>query len=359
MTRLLVLTPNPTSAASTRFRLEQFFPHLRAAGIEPLLRPFLDEEGFGVLYRRGATVSKLRTAAEALAGRAADVVRAAGAAAVLIHREAALVGPPVLEWLLARIERRPIVFDLDDAVWVPYASPTYGAFLSHLLKAPGKIRFTLGAARSIIAGNPYIADYARAYNRHVEVIPTVVDTDQFRPAPSSRAVPVVGWIGTHSSLAYLRALVPALERLAARRTFRLRVVGATLDAPTLPVDNVPWSLAREVENFQQLDVGLYPLVEDAWALGKSGFKAVQYMACGVPVVASPVGVTRDMIRDGDNGFLAADDDAWVERLSALLDDAALRRRLGEAGRADAVARWSMATHAPRFVELMRAATENA
>jgi glycosyltransferase involved in cell wall biosynthesis len=353
MTRLLVLAPNPTSAASTRFRLEQFFPALRAAGIEPILRPFLDEEGFAILYRRGAPLDKLRAAAQALAGRAADLVRASGAAAVLIHREAALVGPPVIEWLLTRLERRPIIFDLDDAVWVPYASPTYGATLSRLLKAPGKTHFTLGAARHVIAGNPYIADYARGYNRRVDVVPTVVDTEQFRPVPSAaRPEPVLGWIGTHSSLQYLRAIVPALRRLAARRRFRLRVVGGTLDAPDLPVEHVPWTLAGEVGEFQQLDVGLYPLVEDPWSLGKSGFKAVQYMACGVPVVASPVGVTRDIVRDGENGYLAASDDEWVERLDHLLDGAA-RRPLGEAARADAVARWSLSVHAPRFVDIVR------
>jgi glycosyltransferase involved in cell wall biosynthesis len=357
MRRLLVLTPNPIAAASTRSRLAQFFPQLRAAGIEPVLRPFLDDVSFGVLYRRGALVRKLRAAGAALAGRAADLVRAVGADAVLIHREAALVGPPVVEWLLARIERCPIVFDLDDAIWVPYASPTYGARLSRLLKSPDKIHFTLAAARHIIAGNPYIADYARGYNRRVDVIPTVIDTEQFHPAPAERKVPVLGWIGTHSSLQYLRAIVPALTRLAARRAFVLRVVGGTLDAPGLPVENVPWSLTREVADFQGLDVGLYPLVEDAWSVGKSGFKAVQYMACGVPVVASPVGVTRDMIRDGVNGFLASDDATWVARLEALLDDAALRRRLGEAGRADAVERWSVAAHAPHFVALVTAATE--
>jgi glycosyltransferase involved in cell wall biosynthesis len=353
--KLLVLSPNPSSAASTRFRLEQFFPSLRAAGIEPVLRPFLDEDGFGVLYRRGATVDKLAAAARALAGRVADLLRAAGARGVLVHREAALVGPPILEWLLARVERRRLIFDLDDAVWVPYASPTYGALLSRLLKSPDKTRFTMAAAARVIAGNRYVADYARALNPRVDVVPTVVDTDEFTPAPQKNSTPVLGWIGTHSSLQYLRALVPALQKLAQRRKFIVRVVGATLEAPGVTVDNVAWSQAREVADFQSLDVGLYPLVEDPWSLGKSGFKAVQYMACAVPVVASPVGVTSEMIRDGENGFLARSDDEWIARLDQLLDDAALRRRIGDAGRADAVARWSLQAHAPRFVRIVQEA----
>jgi glycosyltransferase involved in cell wall biosynthesis len=352
---LLVLTPNPSSAASTRYRLEQFFPALRAAGITPVLRPFLDEDGFSVLYRRGSTSDKLRAAARALAGRIADLVRASAARAVLIHREAALVGPPVLEWLLARLERRPLIFDLDDAIWVPYASPTYGALLSRLLKSPGKTHFTLAAAARVIAGNRYVADYARRYNGHTDVIPTVVDTDAFLPAPRANATPVLGWIGTHSSLQYLQSIVPALQALARRRQFIVRVVGARLDAPGVTVENVSWEQAREVQDFQSLDIGLYPLVEDPWSLGKSGFKAVQYMACAVPVVASPVGVTVDMIRDGDNGFLATTKDEWTERLERLLDDHVLRRRIGDSGRSDAVARWSLAAHAPRFVAIVKEA----
>jgi glycosyltransferase involved in cell wall biosynthesis len=356
--KLLVLAPTPSSAASTRFRLEQFFPALRTVGIEPILRPFLDEDGFAVLYRRGAPWPKLRAAARAIVGRAADVVRASGAAAVLVHREAALVGPPLIEWLLTRVARRPVIFDLDDAVWVPYVSPTYGAQLSRLLKAPGKTHFTLAAAARVIAGNGYIADYARRYNARTEIIPTVVDTEQFRPATREHDVPVLGWIGTHSSLQYLRALVPALRRLHARRRFVLRVIGGMLDAPGLPVENVPWTLAREVADFQSLDIGLYPLVEDSWSVGKSGFKAVQYMACAVPVVASPVGATMAIIRHGETGYLAASDDEWVARLEELIDSPPLRRRVGEAGRGEAVARWSLSTHAPRFVDIVRDAIGN-
>jgi glycosyltransferase involved in cell wall biosynthesis len=357
---LLVLTPNPRSVAATRFRLEQYFPALRQAGIEPVMRPFLDERAISVLYRPGAPVDKLRAAATALVGRVADVVRSVRAGAVLIHREAALVGPPLVEWLLARVVGRPLIFDLDDAIWVPYASPTYGALLSQLFKSPGKTHFTLAAASRVIAGNAYVADYARRYNAHVDVIPTVVDTDEFRPAPPPpREVPVLGWIGTHSSLQYLRAIVPALQRLAARRRFVVRVVGGTLDAPGVTVENVPWTLESEVSHFQSLDVGLYPLVEDAWSVGKSGFKAVQYMACAVPVVASPVGVTTEMVRDGETGFLAADEDAWVDRVTRLIDDRALRQRLGDAGRAEAVARWSLACHAPRFVRVVRDAIDAA
>lgn len=355
--KLLVLTPNPSSAASTRFRLEQFFPMLARAGVTPELHPFLDEEAFRLLYRPGAALRKMAAGVRAVVGRVADLVRAIDARGVLIHREAALVGPPLMEALLTWGLRRPVIFDLDDAVWVPYVSPTYGQLLSQLLKTPGKTHFTMSHAAAVIAGNRHIAEYARRFNPRVDIIPTVVDTDQFRPQPATNAVPVLGWIGTHSSLQYLRAIVPALQELARRRRFVVRVVGATLDAPGVPVQNVPWTLAREVADFQSLDVGLYPLVEDAWSLGKSGFKAIEYMACGVPVVASPVGATTDMIQDGENGFFARATEDWVARLEQLIDSAPLRRELGARGRADAIAHWSLTAHAPRFVEIVRGAME--
>jgi glycosyltransferase involved in cell wall biosynthesis len=353
MTRLLVLTPAPTSSASTRFRLEQFFPVLRARGIEPILRPFLDEDGFRVLYRPGHLATKARAAASALVGRIGDLVRATRCDAVLLHREAALIGPPLLEWLMALPMRRPIIFDLDDAVWVPYASPTYGSLLSRLLKAPGKTLRTLAMARSVIAGNRFIADFAGRFNPRVSVIPTVVDTDVFRPAERrADEVPVLGWVGTPSAAQYVQAIVPALQSLARKRRFRLRVVGGTIDAPGLEVEHREWRLERELEEFRSLDIGLYPLVEDDWSLGKSGFKAVQYMAAGVPMVASPVGCTNEMIDDGRNGLLARNPAEWESQLERLLDDAALRRRLADEGRKDAVARWSLAVHAPRFADLV-------
>jgi glycosyltransferase involved in cell wall biosynthesis len=357
MKNLLVLAPAPSAMPSVRFRVEQFFPALRQAGIEPIFRPFLDESGFSLLYRRGAAVGKLRAAVNALVGRIGDLVRATRAAGVLVHREAALVGPPVIEWLLARGLKRPMIFDLDDPVWVPYVSPTYGALLSRLLKAPQKTLFTLGAAATVVAGNPHIADYARQLNPSVSLVPTVVDTERFRPIARQSDLPLVGWIGSHSTAPYLQSIVPALRRLAARKQFRLVVVGGRVDG--IDADARAWSLEREIADFQSLDIGLYPIVKDQWSVGKSGFKAIQYMACGVPVVASPVGVAGEIVRHGETGFYARNDDEWEQHLGALLDDAALRRRFGEAGRREVEARWSLRVHAPRFVEIVSRALEAA
>ena len=153
-------------------------------------------------------------------------------------------------------------------------------------------------------------------------------------------------------LGRLERLLPLFERLGREQRFRLTVVGSgrsDVRVPGVEVDCHPWRLDREADDFRGLDIGVYPIADDAWGAGKSGFKAVQYMACGVPVVASPVGVTREMISDGKNGFLADGEARWIERLEALIDDAALRLLIGRAGRGDVETRWSAAVQAPRFV----------
>jgi glycosyltransferase involved in cell wall biosynthesis len=349
---LLALTPAPVMAAATRFRVQQFAPALRSAGINLVLRPFLDDRGFEILYRRGQLAGKVVVGARALAGRLRDLATAVHADAVLVHREAALIGPPVLEWAIARVLGRPLIFDLDDPVWVPYVSPTYGALLSRLMKMPGKTNATLKAASHVIAGNPHVADYARRFSPRVELIPTVVDTTLFTPVDTGNPIPVIGWIGTHSAAPFLRQVLPALRRLAGEHAFVLRLIGGDADTRGIPTELRAWSLAREVADFQSIDIGLYPLTDDAWSRGKSGFKAVQYMACGKPIVASPVGVTRDMVRAGENGFLVDSDDGWYVALRALVLDASLRARLGATGRAQAEARWSLGVHAPRFVDVI-------
>jgi glycosyltransferase involved in cell wall biosynthesis len=160
----------------------------------------------------------------------------------------------------------------------------------------------------------------------------------------------LGWIGSHSTAKYLEQLRPVLSDLSGKFDFELLVVGAGRDfeLPGVKVLNERWSLETEVELFQSLDIGLYPLADTVWELGKAGFKAIQYMAVGAPCVVSRVGVTRDIVSDGDNGFLASNPQEWSEKLSRLLSDAALRQRLGDAGRRTIVERYSLAVNAPRL-----------
>ena len=354
--KVLFIAPHPIEGPSTRFRICQFLPALEQADIGWDLRPFLSSRMAPVAYRPGGVGAKLAVTAWGAASRIADVVRASRADLVWVLREAFPVGPPLLERALDAACGR-LAFDFDDAIWVPatnFANP-----LDRLRDwdRPAKI---IARADRVIAGSRLLAEYARAHAapERVSILPTVVDTARFRPSPRAPdGTVVVGWIGTPRNTSYLQAVWPALAE-AARATPALRyvLVGAEpFDTADVPVRFVPWTLAGEIADIQGFDIGIMPLADDAQARGKCGFKIIEYMACGVPAVASPVGANPDVLADGITGRLAADHAGWLAALTELARDSALRHAMGQAARARAVEQFSTDAVAPRFVGLVREA----
>lgn len=350
--------------------MHQFLPYLKSRGIECDVAPFISSELFREIYRRGRTVPKAAGIARSVLGRVVDAMRATRVDVVYVSREAMLFGPPVIEWLISKVARCPMVFDFDDAIFVSYLSPTYGRVASWL-KSPSKLSRILAMSAHIIAGNEYLASYARRHNRRVTIVPTVVDTELFAGAsPLSRPRadragkgacapknPVIGWIGSHSTAQYLDLIAPALQQFSRRRRFIFRVIGAGRDVniPGVEVENRPWDMATEIRDFQDLDIGVYPIRDDEWARGKCAFKAIQYMAAGAPCVSSPVGMTREVIRHGVNGFLADSTEEWVHCLDLLLGDGSLRDRLAREGRITIEEKYSLKTHAPRLANVLEEA----
>ena len=354
--KLLCLTTFPVEAAATRYRCVQFFNYLSDHGFECRLRSLLSPGLFGKFYTKGRVVTKAAQLALATLSRLTDIVRP-GCDLVLVQREAALFGPPVFEWFLTRILKKPLVLDFDDAIYVPYVSPTYGR-LASALKFPRKTETNIALSRHVIAGNRQLADYALRFNRNVTIIPTVVDAGLYRAGNRVPArLPVLGWIGSPTTTQYLKPIIPVIRDLSQRHQFVLRVVGANehIRIEGVAVQNEPWRLESEIGDFQSLDIGLYPVTEDPWSVGKSGFKAIQYMAAGVACVASPVGVNKEIIQDGVNGFVASTLQEWLEKLSLLINDPELRLRLGVSGQQTVGQRYSLEVHAPRLLAVLQAA----
>jgi glycosyltransferase involved in cell wall biosynthesis len=359
--KVLAFASYPVEAAATRYRLHQFVIPLAERGISLTIRPFLDSAQFASLYHRSALPFIGPGLIKAALMRLKDALDARKADVVLIQREAMIFGPPVVEWLSTRLAGPPMVLDLDDATYVPYTSPTYGKF-GQTLKWFSKTDDLIRWSKVVTCGNRVIAEYAESKGAITKIIPTVVDTDIFRPvrrAASNRVV--LGWVGTHSTFPYLKAIFPALQDLARTHNFRLKIVGGSpdTDIPGIEIENLEWKLDREVEDFQSFDIGLYPidsrLHDEKWAAGKSGFKAIQYMAVGIPYVATPVGAIIDLGQAGRTYFQATTNIEWQRALGDLISNSELREGMGAAGRAHVVEHYSLPAQADKLATALREA----
>lgn len=355
--RLLALSPIPEEGAGCRFRVSQYIPFLESHGFEVTFSSLFTPEFFRLVYQRGNHVRKA-AAFVGLSLRRLQSLSAVNAYdLLLVYREIFPVGPAIVERLLALPGRPPIVFDFDDAMFLPSVSEANRLIAA--LKFPGKLATIVRVSDHVLAGNDYLAAYARRFNDAVTMIPTCVDTTKFGPrsdgGPAAGQPLVVGWIGSPTTGTYIRGLTRVLQRVHARHPFVLRISGAgePIVVAGVPTEQIQWTLNREIALFNTCDVGVYPLEDDEWAKGKCGFKAIEFMASGVPVVASAVGVNRTLIEDGKNGFLAATEDEWVDKLVRLLNDAELRRRFASAGRRTVEAGYSLHVNAPRLAATLR------
>lgn len=363
--RVLALSPMPEEGAGCRFRIAQFIPYLQSVGVDVTLSSLFTADFFQLVYKPGHYLRKAVTFAGLSIKRLDSLRDAQRFDAILIYREIFPIGPALIERLLEMRRRPPVVFDFDDAIFLPSVSEANR--LIGALKQPKKVATIIRHCDHVIAGNEYLANYARRFNGEVTVIPTCVDTTKFVPSPEAFSTngsgasrdPVVGWIGSPTTASYVRGLTNVLKRVAERYPFLFRVSGAgePFDMAGLATENPRWTLDREVELFNTCDVGVYPLLDDEWSKGKCGFKAIEFMACGVPVVATAVGVNREIIKDGVNGFLASTEEEWVEKLGRLLADRELRRRFAEAGRRTVEERYSLHVHAPTLAATLRGVVE--
>ena len=354
--RIAALVPNALSASpGQRARIELWAHHLRAAGWDVAFHPFEDDRLHDVLYTPGRAGAKAARLLSCYGRHLAAVARGIDGDVVFVYREAALVGPALIERAVAHM-RAPFVYDVDDPIWVPYRSPTSG-WMS-VLKFPGKTRSLLRLSDHVITINRPIGDYAARFNRAVTVIPNCIDTERYRPHRPPPEPPLrLGWIGSHSTMANLETIAAPLRALHAARPVVLRVIGAG-SAPALdglPVELREWSQDAEVALLGECHVGLVPVNDLPWNSWKFFFKTIQYMALGLPVVARRIGSNAEVIDDGVNGYLVETDEEWLDRLLLLASDADLRRRLGDAARATVVERYSVQSQMPRVVSVFEKA----
>jgi len=350
--RILALTTNPIEGASTRYRIHAYIPYLEKQGCTLDLHPFFPSKSLAAVYSSGKLLGKLYYVIEGFQKRLLRL-RRGRYDLVIVHRELFPLGLKVFLHRLRKIGVR-VVYDYDDAMFLPQRQ---GRWLLGKLEDTDSVKEIMALSNLVIAGNDFLAAYARRYTRNVTVLPTAVDTEMFRPRNPSRKVDrcTIGWIGSHTTVKYLYSLRSIFERLAKSHSFELKVVGASfsLSLNGLQVRQQEWSLEREVKDFQSCDIGVYPLWDDDWSKGKCGFKAIQFMAVGVPVIASKIGVNRGIIQDGVNGFLAASEQEWCDKLALLLKNPDLRREIGLAGRKTVEERYSLDVNAPKLLHALQ------
>ncbi len=355
--RLLVLASKPRGLSpSQRFRLEQWAPRLqRDHGIDLDFMPFESRALSEALYKPGHLLTKAALVLRDFARRAEIVNEARNYDAIVIHREAALIGPAVYERAIARLGK-PIIYDFDDSIWSPAQEMRHG--LLSRLHFFGKTRTICGLATVVSAGNSFLADYARRWNPNVRIIPTSIELDDYPviDEPKSDRPFVVCWTGSTSTLAHFEYAREALERLATQLPLAVKVI--CNEPPHRPIAGaemrfVPWRKENEAQEIGDCHVGIMPLPDDEVTRGKCGLKALQYMATGRPAVISPVGMNVDLVQSGENGLLAASADEIVTALLQLAGSAELRAKLGAAGRRTIETSYSADAVAAKFAGLVR------
>lgn len=340
----------PDTTPSQRFRIEQWSATLEQVGIRVSLAPFADARLMSLLHQPGRTAQKIAGVMGGFTRQLGRVARAGRGDAILIHRTACLVGPAWLERMLA-LWRRPVLFDFDDAIYLRHTSGANRVF--DWLKLPGKTAALCRLSSLVVAGSEYLAAYARRHNPCVAVVPTSIDTDLYAPGErEDRPGRVtIGWTGSATSLTYLEEFAPVLRQLLRRRDVEIRVQSNRRpELPGVPLVWQPWSSATEIDEIRRYDIGIKPMPDTPWSRGKCPMKELQYMALGVPAVCSSVGASVEVVRSGENGFLAAGQEQWLEHLTRLIDDPALRRRIGLAGRGTVQEQYSTKVCAGRFAE---------
>lgn len=323
---------------SARFRVRQYIPALLAHGV------YVEElQSRTSAYPPPQRWVRPAWAALRLAEMAGVALRSHRYDVTLLQREMMSTFATLERWT-----GRPRVLDVDDAI--------------HLFRGGATARTLATYSDRVICGNPHLAEIYRQWNSDVVVLPTAVDTERYRPRASETdsAAIVLGWIGTSANLRYLQAIEPALVKVLEQhpqaklhivcdKPPKLRTV-----APSR-VQYTPWSVASEVEAIQSFSIGLMPLEDSPWARGKCSFKMLQYMACGLPVVVSPVGMNADVLKLGEIGSAAEAVDEWAEALVHLVEDETTRVRLGMNGRQIVEREFSVAGLAPRFAGYLHSA----
>lgn len=350
---LFIASHRKDRAPGQRFRFEQYFDYLNHHGFECTLSFILDEKSDSVLYKNGHYFSKFIIVLQSYFTRLNNLFNKNKYDIIFIFREALMTRSTFFEKQF-RKSKAKIIFDFDDAIWnldVSDANKKFG-----WLKDPGKTAKIISLCDLVIAGNQYLADYAKHHNNNVVVIPTTIDTTEYIKQPREKIGEriCIGWSGSITTIKHFEYALPFLKKLKNKygEKICIKVIGdASYENRELSVKGTAWNKKEELKELSSFDIGIMPLPDDEWAKGKCGLKGLQYMSLEIPCVMSPVGVNTEIIADGVNGFLAKDENDWVEKISLLIENAELRKKIGAEARKTVEERYSVNSQKEKYLSL--------
>jgi glycosyltransferase involved in cell wall biosynthesis len=355
--KIFFLVPYPFGIApGQRFRYEQYLDALKEKGFTIELHSFLSDRTYTILYTKGNSIQKIWGVIKGFFGRLLLLPKLSSATYIFIFREATPVGPPVFEWIIAKVLKRKIIYDFDDAIWLTDRKKE--SMFLRIVKWRSKVAFICSWSYKVSCGNEYLCDYARQFAKHVIYNPTTIDTEKLhtRDLYSIKKNPdkiVIGWTGSHSTLKYLKTIESELATLEKKYpTLELLVIADR--KPELALRNlkfIPWSFEKEITGLLEADIGIMPLPDDEWAKGKCGFKALQYLALEIPAVISRVGVNVNIVEPGQNGFLCSASHEWITSLEHLIADETKRQAFGKSGRQKVIEEFSVLSNTQNFLNL--------
>jgi glycosyltransferase involved in cell wall biosynthesis len=340
--KIVILCPYPHNGApSQRFRFEQQLPYLKEH-FEIEQFSFWSERSNTILYSQGNIILKAFGLLIGLLRRCIHTFRCINSDIVFIHREVIPLGSHCFEWIIAKILKKKIIFDFDDAIWNLDSSNGNKSF--EWLKKPKKTENIITLSMAVFAGNNYLGNYARQFNNNVSIIPTTIDTGYHIPKHTNSSKKIcIGWTGSNTTIKHFESIIPVLIKIKEKYSnVYFKLIGdESFYSKELDLTGTKWVYESEIEDLQELDIGLMPLPQDEWSKGKCGFKGLQYMAIGVPAIMAPVGVNTEIIEDGINGYVASADSEWIDRLSILIESKELREKIGSEGRETIVKKYSV------------------
>ena len=321
--KVLALIPYPINLGpSQRFRLGIFISDLNKRGVNIDSEPFYLEEDYANLYVKRAIWTKFLIIFNGFLRRTKLLFSLSKYELIYVQREITPIGPPIFAWIIKKIFKKKLVYDFDDAIWLPNYSDNNAFF--HRLKFYKKTKYFIKWSDSVIAGNQFLANYSLQWNKNTFVLPTVVDTVKIHNPSLYKSgeneMPVIGWTGSLSTLHHLDIIFPILDELHKLYEFRFLVISN--HPPKEEKEYLvfkKWKENSEIEDLMEIDLGIMPLKEDfKFAEGKCGFKLIQFMSLGKLVLASPLGVNKEIVEHGVSGFLCTSEDEWRSFMSQFL-----------------------------------------